>query len=117
MNTATAIRPPAVAGMFYPGDPDTLRDEGGYITARVELLDEDEDDLRHLTKLRATIEYNFDHYFGELAEITGTKLDQINRVAAIHKLIVNAVRLVGKDLDLTICQIILRQLHYLLKKQ
>ena len=27
MNTATAIRPPAVAGMFYPGDPDTLRDD------------------------------------------------------------------------------------------
>ena len=27
MSTATAIRPPAVAGMFYPGDPDTLRDD------------------------------------------------------------------------------------------
>jgi hypothetical protein len=27
MNTATAIRPPAVAGMFYPGDPNTLRDD------------------------------------------------------------------------------------------
>ena len=53
------------------------RDEGGYLTARVELLDEDEDDLRHLAKLRATVEYNFDHYFGELAEITGTKLDAL----------------------------------------
>ena len=27
MNPATAIRPPAVAGMFYPGDPASLRDE------------------------------------------------------------------------------------------
>ena len=27
MSTATAIRPPAVAGMFYPGDPDNLRDD------------------------------------------------------------------------------------------
>ena len=27
MNPATAIRPPAVAGMFYPGDPDSLRDD------------------------------------------------------------------------------------------
>jgi AmmeMemoRadiSam system protein B/AmmeMemoRadiSam system protein A len=27
MSTATAIRPPAVAGMFYPGEPDTLRDD------------------------------------------------------------------------------------------
>jgi len=27
MNPATAIRPPAVAGMFYPGDPAGLRDE------------------------------------------------------------------------------------------
>ena len=27
MNTATAIRPPAVAGMFYPGDPSSLRDD------------------------------------------------------------------------------------------
>ena len=27
MSTATAIRPPAVAGMFYPGNPDTLRDD------------------------------------------------------------------------------------------
>jgi hypothetical protein len=27
MSTATAIRPPAVAGMFYPGDPAALRDE------------------------------------------------------------------------------------------
>ncbi len=27
MSTATATRPPAVAGMFYPGDADTLRDD------------------------------------------------------------------------------------------
>ena len=27
MNPATATRPPAVAGMFYPGDPASLRDE------------------------------------------------------------------------------------------
>ena len=27
MNPATTIRPPAVAGSFYPGNPDTLRDE------------------------------------------------------------------------------------------
>ncbi|MCM2289052.1 MAG: AmmeMemoRadiSam system protein B [Sulfuritalea sp.] len=27
MTTATAIRPPAVAGMFYPGDPASLRDD------------------------------------------------------------------------------------------
>ena len=27
MTAATAIRPPAVAGMFYPGDPDSLRDD------------------------------------------------------------------------------------------
>ena len=27
MNTATAIRPPAVAGMFYPRDPSSLRDD------------------------------------------------------------------------------------------
>jgi AmmeMemoRadiSam system protein B/AmmeMemoRadiSam system protein A len=27
MSAATAIRPPAVAGMFYPGDPETLRDD------------------------------------------------------------------------------------------
>ena len=27
MTTATSLRPPAVAGMFYPDDPDSLRDE------------------------------------------------------------------------------------------
>ncbi|NJD35243.1 MAG: AmmeMemoRadiSam system protein B [Betaproteobacteria bacterium] len=27
MNPATAIRPPAVAGMFYPGDPESLQDD------------------------------------------------------------------------------------------
>jgi len=54
------------------------QDESGYITARVELLDEDEDDLTRLAVLRSTVEDHFEQYFAELAEITGTKLDSLS---------------------------------------
>jgi Lon protease-like protein len=54
------------------------RYESGYLTARVELLDEDEEDLTRLAALRATVEDHFEQYFAELAEITGTKLDELS---------------------------------------
>ena len=57
---------------------DSQYESGGYITARVELLDEDEYDLNRLAALRATVEDHFEQYFSELAEITGTKLDALN---------------------------------------
>lgn len=53
------------------------RYESGYLTARVELLDEDEHDERPLDRLRASVEDHFEQYFAELAEITGTKLEAL----------------------------------------
>ena len=51
--------------------------EDGYLTARVELIDEEELNLSDLTRLRATVEDQFEQYFVELAELTGTKLDAL----------------------------------------
>lgn len=51
--------------------------EDGYLTARVELIDEEALDLGDLARLRAAVDDQFEQYFGELAELTGTKLDPL----------------------------------------
>ncbi len=53
------------------------RTDSGYLTARVELLDEEEDDPRALAVLRATVEDEFDGFLDELTELTGTKREPI----------------------------------------
>lgn len=53
------------------------RAESGYLTARVELLDEEEDDPRALEMLRAIVEDEFDGFLDDLTELTNTKREPI----------------------------------------
>jgi Lon protease-like protein len=52
--------------------------DAGYLTGQVELLTEEEHDLRRLTEQQAAIENNFTRFIGELAELTGAKLETID---------------------------------------
>ena len=53
------------------------RYESGYLTARVELLDEEEHDPRLLDLLRAAVEDEFDGFLDDLAELTNIQREPI----------------------------------------
>lgn len=53
------------------------RHRAGYLTARVELLDEEEHDARGLAELRAVVQGRFERYIGEYAGVTGGELKPI----------------------------------------
>lgn len=53
------------------------RYESGYLTARVELLEEEELDPRQLAQLRATIEDEFDGFIDDLTDLTETQREPL----------------------------------------
>ena len=53
------------------------RYESGYLTARVELLDEEEHDLRVLEVLRAMVEDEFDGFLDDLTELTSKQREPL----------------------------------------
>lgn len=53
------------------------RHESGYLTARVELLEEEELDLHQLAQLRATVEDEFDGFIDDLTDLTETQREPI----------------------------------------
>jgi Lon protease-like protein len=54
-----------------------MRYESGYLTAQVELLDEEEQDPRVLEVLRAVVEDEFDNFLDDLAELTNIQREPI----------------------------------------
>lgn len=53
------------------------RHRGGYLTARVELLSEEEHDARRLAELRAIVQGRFERYIADYAEVTGGEVKPI----------------------------------------
>ncbi len=57
---------------------ESSREEAGYLTARVELLGEEEHDVHRLAGLQAAVRDGFERFIGQLAEVTGGRVESIN---------------------------------------